>query len=92
MLECTSVGDVHSHLYNGRDANFFTSTPMILGTAQFPKQGVRIEKAKVEPGSILVMFTDGLKSRTNLKGQLHILRQPAIAIAQHLLGERLQAR
>jgi hypothetical protein len=31
------------------------------------------------------MFTDGLKSRTNLKGKLDILRQPAITIAQHLL-------
>jgi len=31
------------------------------------------------------MFTDGLKSRTSLKGKLEILRQPVIAIAQHLL-------
>jgi hypothetical protein len=31
------------------------------------------------------MFTDGLKSATNLKGQLDVLRQPPIAIAQHLL-------
>jgi hypothetical protein len=31
------------------------------------------------------MFTDGLKSRTSLKGQLDVLRQPAIAIAQDLL-------
>jgi hypothetical protein len=31
------------------------------------------------------MFTDGLKSRTSLKGQLDVLRQPPIAIAEHLL-------
>jgi hypothetical protein len=31
------------------------------------------------------MFTDGLKSRTTLKGRLDVLRKPAIAIAQHLL-------
>jgi hypothetical protein len=31
------------------------------------------------------MFTDGLKSRTTLKGELDVLRQPPIAIAQHLL-------
>jgi hypothetical protein len=30
------------------------------------------------------MFTDGLKSRASLKGQLDIRRQPAILIAQHL--------
>ena len=39
----------------------------------------------VDPGSVLVMFSDGLKSRTSLKGKLDILRQPPIAIAQHLL-------
>ena len=62
-----------------------TPTPLILGTGQLSKQKVRIERATVEPGSILVMFTDGLKSRTSLKGQLDVLRQPVIAIAQHLL-------
>jgi anti-sigma regulatory factor (Ser/Thr protein kinase) len=84
-LECVSLGDVHSHLYHLRDAQFLASTPMILGTAQTSKQKLRIEKATVEPGSVLVMFTDGLKSRTNLKGKLDILRQPVLSIAQHLL-------
>jgi hypothetical protein len=33
------------------------------------------------------MFTDGLKSRTTLKGELELLRQPVITIAQHLLDK-----
>jgi anti-sigma regulatory factor (Ser/Thr protein kinase) len=85
MLECASVGDVHSHMYNLRDAVFFAATPLVLGARQFPAQKLRVEKATVAPNSVLVMFTDGLKSRTSLKGQLDVLRQPAIAIAQHLL-------
>jgi len=85
MIECTSVGDVHSHLYKLRDAQFFTSTPLILGDSDTARQTIRVEKATAQPGSVLVMFTDGLKSRTSLKGQLEVLRQPAIAIAQHLL-------
>jgi anti-sigma regulatory factor (Ser/Thr protein kinase) len=85
MLECASLGDVHAHLYHLRDALLFAATPMILGGGPLPKQKVRIERTSVDPGSVLVMFTDGLKSRTNLKGQLHVLRQPAIAIAQHLI-------
>lgn len=84
-LECASLGDVHSHLYNLREARFFTPTPLVLGTGQLPRQKVRVEQATVEPGSILVMFTDGLRSKTSLKAQLDILRQPAIAIAQHLI-------
>jgi anti-sigma regulatory factor (Ser/Thr protein kinase) len=84
-LECVSAGDVHSHLYHLKNAHFFAPTPFVLGAGQMPKGRLRIEKTSVEPGSLLVMFTDGLKSRTSLKGQLDVLRQPPIAIAQHLL-------
>jgi len=84
-LECAALGDVHVHLYNLRDAHFFPSTPLVLGTGALSRQKVRLETVTVEPGSVLVMFTDGLKSRTSLKGQLDILRQPPIAIAQHLI-------
>jgi anti-sigma regulatory factor (Ser/Thr protein kinase) len=87
LFECAAAGDVHSHIYNLRDAHFFTATPLVIGAGQLPKPGVRVETITVEPGSVLVMFTDGLKSRTSLKGQLDILRQPAIAIAQHLLEQ-----
>jgi hypothetical protein len=66
-------------------AHLFPSTPFVLGTGVFSKQKLRLETATVEPGSVLVMFTDGLKSRTSLKGKLDILHQPAIAIAQHLI-------
>jgi anti-sigma regulatory factor (Ser/Thr protein kinase) len=84
-LEYVSAGDVYAHLYHLRDAHFFTPTPMVLGTGQLRPQKVRIETTPAKPGSVLVMFTDGLKSKTNLKGELDTLRQPAIAIAQHLL-------
>ena len=84
-LECVSVGDVHSHLYNRREAHFFTSTPLILGEGKLTVQKPRIEKVPIEPGSVLVMFSDGLKSRTSLKAQMDVLRQPAITIGQHLL-------
>jgi anti-sigma regulatory factor (Ser/Thr protein kinase) len=85
MLESASLGDVHAHLYHLREALFLASTPMILGGTRVSVQKIRIERTRVEPGSVLVMFTDGLKSRTSLKGQLDVLRQPPIAIAQHLL-------
>jgi anti-sigma regulatory factor (Ser/Thr protein kinase) len=84
-LDCVSLGDVHAHVYKLRDAHFFASTPLIVGTGQFQKRRVRIERKTVDPGSTLVMFTDGLKSKATLKGQLDVLRQPAIAIAEHLL-------
>jgi anti-sigma regulatory factor (Ser/Thr protein kinase) len=85
-MECISLGDVHSHLYNLKNAHFFTATPLILGTGQFRRQSVRVEHKTVAPGSVVVMFSDGLKSRTTLKGELEILRKPPIAIAEHLLN------
>jgi anti-sigma regulatory factor (Ser/Thr protein kinase) len=84
-LEYAAAGDVHAHLYHLREAHFFTPVSLVLGTGQLKKQKIRIETQTVKSGSVLVMFTDGLKSRTNLKGQLDVLRQPAIAITQHLL-------
>ena len=84
-LECVGVGDVHSHLYRLRDAHFFASTPLILGEAKLTPPKIRIEKTTADPGAVLVMFTDGLKSRTSLKGELDTLRQPPISIAEHLL-------
>jgi anti-sigma regulatory factor (Ser/Thr protein kinase) len=83
--ECVSLGDVHAHLYYLKDAHFFTPTPLVLAAGQFQKQRVRVEKVEVQPGSVLLMFTDGLKSRTTLKGQLELLRQHPNAIAEHLL-------
>src|SRR5262249_53691266 len=69
VMDSVSLGDVHSHVYHLKEAHFFTATPLIVGAGQFRRQSVRVERKTVEPGSTLVMFTDGLKSRTNLKGQ-----------------------
>jgi negative regulator of sigma-B (phosphoserine phosphatase) len=84
-VEYASAGDVHAHLYHLREAHFFTPTSLILGAGPLKRQKIRIEKQGAQPGSVFVMFTDGLKSRTTLKGRLNILRKPPVAIAQHLL-------
>jgi anti-sigma regulatory factor (Ser/Thr protein kinase) len=84
-IECVSAGDVHAHLYTRKEAQFFASTPFVVGDRKIPQRKVRIEEGIAEPGSVLVVFTDGLKSRTSLKGQLEVLRRPPIEIAQYLL-------
>lgn len=89
-LEYVSAGDVQAQLYHWRDAHFFTPMPFMLGVGQMKPQKIRVERVTVQSRSVLVMFTDGLKSRTHLKGELEMLRQPPIAIAEHLL--RTQSR
>jgi anti-sigma regulatory factor (Ser/Thr protein kinase) len=85
LLQCLSVGDSRAHLYHFRDAHFFTPTPFVIGDRDLPARRLRVEELTVGPGSVLAMFTDGLESRTNIKGQLDLLRRPSVVIAQHLL-------
>lgn len=85
VLQCVLAGDVRAQLYLRRDSHFFTSSRWIVGDGEIPKRRIRVEEVAAAPGSVLVMFTDGLETKTSLKGQLDVLRRPAIAIAQHLL-------
>jgi anti-sigma regulatory factor (Ser/Thr protein kinase) len=86
ILECVSAGDIRVHLYNLRDTHFFSSTPFVMGDKNSSKRKLRVEKVAVEPGAVIVIFTDGLESRTTLKEQLAVLRQPAAAIAEYLIS------
>jgi anti-sigma regulatory factor (Ser/Thr protein kinase) len=85
MLQCVLAGDIRAQLYHFRDTHFFTPTPWIVGDAKTTNRRIRVEEASAPAGSVLAMFTDGLETRTTLKGQLDILRRPAIVIAQHLI-------
>jgi anti-sigma regulatory factor (Ser/Thr protein kinase) len=86
LLQCILAGDVRAQLYHFRDTHFFTSTPMIVGDADMPRRKIRIEETTVNPGTVLAMFTDGLETKTSLKGELDVLRRPAIVIAQELIA------
>jgi len=87
VLQCLLAGDIRVHLYLFRDAHFFTSTPFVIGDRDLPSRRLRVEEMMAAPGSVLVMFTDGLESRTSIKGNLELLRKPALLIAQDLLAE-----
>jgi anti-sigma regulatory factor (Ser/Thr protein kinase) len=87
LLQCILAGDVRAQLYHFRDTHFFTATPMIVGDADIPRRKVRIEETTVNPGTVLAMFTDGLETKTSLKGALDVLRRPTIVIAQHLIEQ-----
>jgi len=90
-VECVTFGDTHAHLYGPRNVHFFTPTPVVLRGAEIPKRRPGVETVPVESGTILLMFTDGLSSKTSLKGQAVLLRQPAVAIAQHLIENNARA-
>lgn len=84
-IECVAAGDVHVQLYTLNATHFFTPAALVLRGNDLPKRKLRVERAPVNPGTVMVMFTDGLSSKTNLKGQVQLLRKPVVTIAQHLI-------
>ena len=84
-VEYGGAGDVSSHLYRLKAAHYFASTPLMLGHAEKQRREVRVEEVAVDSGAVLAMFSDGLKTNATLKGELEILRQPAVAIAEYLV-------
>ena len=85
VLQCLSAGDIRAQLYHLRDAHFFTPSQVVVGDRELLTRRLRTEEVPVAAGSVLAMFTDGLESKTSIKGQLDLLRRPVLVIAQHLL-------
>lgn len=84
-IESASAGEVYAQLYGGAAAHFFASTPYVLGDASMPKRAIRVETHLLDGVSTLVMFSDGLRSRTSLKNNPNILRHHPVVAAQHLM-------
>lgn len=84
QLEHLGVGDSSAHLYHFNQSQRLVMTPHILGHP-WPSRLMTSETFAISSGSILIMFSDGLKTGTSLDKQLEIMRQPAVVIAQWLL-------
>jgi serine/threonine protein phosphatase PrpC len=90
-IECIALGDVNTQIYGPSETHFLVPVPMVLRGAEIPKRNLRSETVRLERETVLVMFTDGLSSKTSLKRQLAVLRQPPVAIAQHLMENDARA-
>jgi anti-sigma regulatory factor (Ser/Thr protein kinase) len=86
-IEYGGAGDVSSQLYHLKTVHYFAATPLVLGHSEKQRREVRVEKVAVNSGAVLAMFSDGLKTNATLKGELEILRQPAVAIAEYLVDK-----
>ncbi len=84
-LEATIVGDVMVHRYRPREALRFTATRGMLGAADLRRRAPRVERMPREPGEVLVLATDGLRTRLDLSSDLALLRQHPLFVAHALL-------
>lgn len=86
-LHGACVGDVSMHLYERRQASYFASTAQTLGDTRRPLRRLLDEERSIEPGAVLVLFSDGLTTHATLKDELDVLRRTPLSIAHHLLAE-----
>jgi anti-sigma regulatory factor (Ser/Thr protein kinase)/serine/threonine protein phosphatase PrpC len=83
-LEHAGAGNVATRLYLKGVGHTFMSTARVLGARHQPVR-LATETLILAGEAILLMFSDGLTTRTDLGGRLDLLRQPPIFIAQDLL-------
>jgi anti-sigma regulatory factor (Ser/Thr protein kinase)/serine/threonine protein phosphatase PrpC len=79
------VGNVSVHVYGVGAARRFAGPSFVLGAAgRTPK--VFLEEQMLAPSDAVVLFTDGLTTKTDLEGELDlVLREHPIRIAHRLL-------
>jgi anti-sigma regulatory factor (Ser/Thr protein kinase) len=84
MLEHTGVGDVQTHAYRARWSERFVSSTGVLDARSVTRR-LTLNRAVLERGSVLVLFTDGMKSKLTLEEDLELLREHPIVIAQSVV-------
>jgi hypothetical protein len=90
MAEATCVGNVSFQLYGDGRCRTASGVTYILGDARAARKPVT-ERFQLGPRDKVVVFTDGLFSRTNIESDHALLREHPIIIA-HQLVERFGRR
>lgn len=80
-----AVGDTRTHVYRTGNAHRFSSRPGILGSPGLSHGRIPVERVPFRAGDVLVMFTDGLTTHADLSGELSLLREHPVVIAESLL-------
>jgi anti-sigma regulatory factor (Ser/Thr protein kinase) len=84
-LTIASVGNVSAHVYGLGPSRRFDGSSFVLGDAGRAPRRIATERRLLSRPDLLVLFTDGVSSRTNLDGDRDLLRQHPILIAQQVL-------
>jgi anti-sigma regulatory factor (Ser/Thr protein kinase) len=80
------VGNIDVHIYGLAEGRRLSGPSFVLGAPGTRRRTVR-EEHPLGPRDVLVLFSDGLSSRTDLEGELDLLREHPIVIA-HQLAQR----
>jgi anti-sigma regulatory factor (Ser/Thr protein kinase) len=85
LLEHAGAGNISTRIHRPGASRAFIGTARVLGARQ---RSVRIasESASLGSDSLVLLFTDGLTTRTDLNGQQELMRQPPLVVASELLA------
>jgi anti-sigma regulatory factor (Ser/Thr protein kinase) len=83
-LESASVGNVAARLCGPQLNRRFSGRSFVLGSPGNARKPVT-EQQQVGQRDVLVLFSDGMTSRADLEGDLDLLREHPIVIAQQLV-------
>jgi anti-sigma regulatory factor (Ser/Thr protein kinase) len=85
-IHTVSVGNVTIHVYGPGTSWGNAGTSFVLGApGRFRRP--TIASRELQARDVLVLYTDGLTSRTSLEGKLELLHEHPIVIAHHLARE-----
>lgn len=79
------VGDIQVHVYRRRSSSRLPCRAGFLGASAAGRPTIHEERSPFEAGDVVVMFSDGLRTRVDLSGEPRLLREHPVVIAEHLL-------
>jgi len=83
-MSVAGVGNVGAHVYGPGPSWRFGGSSYVLGSPGGARR-IAVEHHRVETRDVLVLFSDGIRSKLDLTGQLDLLREPPVVIAQRIV-------
>lgn len=83
-MTLAAVGNVGAHVYGPAKEARFGGSSFVLG-ARSPVHRIASETHLLGARDVLVLFSDGIKSRMDLAGELDLLREHPVVVAQRVV-------
>jgi N-acetylglucosamine kinase-like BadF-type ATPase len=83
-VTAAGVGNVAAHAYGVGPSWRFGGSSFVLGAPGGARR-IAVEKHHLDSRDVLVLFTDGIRSRIDLTGELDLFREHPVVVAQRVV-------
>lgn len=84
QVELAAVGNITAHVYGPHKARRFTGTSFVVG-ARGDARRPATETIQLDPRDVVVVHSDGIRTGLDLTGELDLLREHPIVVAQRVV-------